>query len=796
MCRLIFADVRKNGRLFFGTFFAVVITTAIVCACLNLVFSAVASFNMGQRFGAAGTIIMKRQTIEIDYTEADGDKDSDSEEPGKRIMLTEKEADSIAAEYGGIEDYTFSASLPDLKAKKTAAHNISSAELAGFTIEGQEPGEGQAVIDEKLAEANGISAGDTISVDTNKRRLELRVSGIAYGVSDTDIQSYIFVSDRLARRAALGCNCVGFVKGDGAEEAAKKFGSEGYQVYTGNAVGNAELPDMSDKDSSLMIIFITMAGLCLVISIFVISGTVKFSVQNRFRTLALLRVIGFTKGNVRAYLTRQALVVSLAGAICGAFAGMPLAKFIIAAYERFGIVGGEFRVTHSFLWDAAVAGLIMTVAAAVTFFASKKPAGAPPAMALKQETDYTQRSSVGTVIAGLTLVAGGAAILIFTPMTKGICVGMAFCAGSVFLGGLMCLTPLIMKLFNAMLSVITRRLGKSLGQVASANISFKASKFAVAAVSIAIMMTMGTVMMLNNITYMNAELRENFEFAGGYGYVNRNVPEYSLGGDVLAVKHTKLVMRSGEKLKDMDALAIRGELPPSVELISGSADLKNGGCMLIADAHGNIKPGETVDIWLENGEKTSFRIGGIYRTHGITGESFGCIVPYDAIKGSLYDTSFDEVYSNAKTAGASVNDMSYYRDQPTFDIQLAAALLLGGIGFILSVIALFNTFSVIMSVRRKEFSGLKNIGASGPQIFKMTLIEVLIVTATGILLGTAVLVACVGAYSQANTGAFDCVVNGRIFYGTIAASAALGMAAGIIPSIVTIAGLKRRLRTE
>jgi putative ABC transport system permease protein len=101
-----------------------------------------------------------------------------------------------------------------------------------------------------------------------------------------------------------------------------------------------------------------------------------------------------------------------------------------------------------------------------------------------------------------------------------------------------------------------------------------------------------------------------------------------------------------------------------------------------------------------------------------------------------------------------------------------------------------------MSVRRKEFNGLKVIGASKGQIIKMTLIETLIVVGTGIAIGLCIIIPVVGKYAFDNLGVFDFIINRQIFIGMCLASAALGLTAGMIPSFLTILKLKQQFRNE
>ncbi|MGP1907987.1 FtsX-like permease family protein [Metabacillus sp. JX24] len=163
---------------------------------------------------------------------------------------------------------------------------------------------------------------------------------------------------------------------------------------------------------------------------------------------------------------------------------------------------------------------------------------------------------------------------------------------------------------------------------------------------------------------------------------------------------------------------------------------------------------------------------------------------------SLYDKRFTNVYSHDLLVGSQENRFDFYRTSPAYNTQLGASLLLGAIGITLSVIALFNTFAVIMSVRKKEFGNLRIVGAKKGQLIKMTLIETLIVVATGLIIGLAILFLCVGFYSSANSGEFDFVVNAYLFYFTTIASAILGILAGIIPSVLTILKMKRQFNVE
>lgn len=795
MRKFIFSDIRKNLNLFLGTFIAILVTSSIVCSCLNLVFSSTNTFDYGHRFDNVDIVAVANQNVVITYPD-DGDIEKEEENVSGRIPINDNQLINLENQYDIIKDYTFNIEISGAKNLKVAGHNYSSIDLTGFKVKGNSPSETEIVVDENLQKRYKLKIGDNINIITNDSINKFEISGIASSNIDDvyKIQNFVFFNDEVAKNNSLGCQGVG-INTNNVKSVKNDLTDKGYKVYSGNKINKAELSSIANVDISLMVIFITMGSLCLVISLFVISGAVQFSIKNRFKTLAQLRIIGLTKRQIKRALSVQTAYIGLFGALLGAIAAGPMAKLIIKAYVLFEIVPSDFVITNSWLWNGCVVLGVMLLSMMVTVITANKPLSVAPASAIKQEGEFTSKPSVISIIFGIILILGGISILIFTPITKGIGIGMGFCASSVLLAGAICLTPVIMKLFNVIFSVVVKRFNKSLGQVASANIKIKASKFAVAAVSISIMITMGTVMLLNNITFVNSLAFEQYDLFRDYKYTSSGKYYYDIENeDVLGIKNTKLVIERNNKLQSLDAMAVYGGVP-NIKIIQKTDNVSQN-TIWIGDNVKKLGLGDKVNLYLENGQKIECTVGGIFKTNGIQDESFGCIVDFNTIKNSLYNVKFDLVYSKTPNDGYMLNTKDFYKSSKSYDIQLAASLLLGVISLSLSIVALFNTFAVIMSVRKKEFNGLKVIGARKSQIFKMTFIETLIVTITGLIIGFVILITCVGMYSQANTGIFDFIVDDTIFYGTIIITTILSFLGGLIPSLITISKLKRQFRDE
>ncbi len=796
MFKLLFADMRKNLKLFFGTFIAVVVATAIITACLNLVFSSTADFSNGYRFSNVDLVLIANQDIIVETVDDSGDIETEREELSGRKAITDERLNELKTRYNIIEDYTFYIKPKNIVSEKIAGHNISAINLTGFSLSGTVPSDNQIVIDENLAERNSLKIGDSISINTNSALDDFEISGVvsSTGKEDYSVQNYIFFSDDVAKENANGVLSVAIIDENVTEN---DFNEDEYEVFVGEDTNEAELSYMVSNDMSLMVIFITMGSVCLVISLFVISGTMQFSIKNRFRLLAQLRIVGLKKSQINRILTGQTLIVSLFASVCGVIISIPLANVITYLYCDMGIISSGFTADFSILWSGAVALFIIILSMIVTVITAKKPLLLPPASAIKSEGEVLGKTSVLVIIFGVIFVLGGIAILMFTPMTQGLGIGMVFCASTVLLGGAICLMPIVVKFINIMLSVITKSFSKSLGGVAYGNINMKASKFAVAAVSIAIMMSMGSVMLLSNESYIGSSARNNYDFASEYQYVTNDKLYHEIAEfhEVFAVKNTSFLVRQGENINDYSAVAVLGDTP-KVSITSKKFDVDDK-YIWVADTLKDVEVGDVVNVNLENGEEAEFVVGGKFEQAGIADENYSFIVDYDYIKHSLYSENFSTVYSQAQLFEDSVlNTMEYYKNSVSYDIQYAASLLLGFIGLILSVVALFNTFFVIMSVRTSEFNKLKLVGAKKGQILKMTVTEVLIIITTGMIIGFLVLASCVGSYSLANVGEFDFIVNPTIFWGMIAVTFVLGLIAGILPSVLTIGKLKRQFRDE
>jgi len=204
-------------------------------------------------------------------------------------------------------------------------------------------------------------------------------------------------------------------------------------------------------------------GLALYVGAIVTANTFSTVVAGRTPTIALLRLLGSSARDQRRAVAREGLVVGVAGAVIGTFAGLALV-----------VVGVRVLVGRGSLPDldysyVSVGGLVPAVAVVLTTVAaawvgSRRVLQVTPLQATDAVQDVPvsgrSRRVVRTVFAAL-LVGGGGLLLV-----AGVVVGLADASGVLiaFSGGVLSFTGVVVgahALMPAVLSAVGRTFGTS-----------------------------------------------------------------------------------------------------------------------------------------------------------------------------------------------------------------------------------------------------------------------------------------------------------------------------------------------
>jgi putative ABC transport system permease protein len=216
----------------------------------------------------------------------------------------------------------------------------------------------------KLADDNGWQVGDTVTSEfaaTGKHQLE--VVGI-YKANTWLGKGPIISNDAQARYAGPQLASSGFLRLDGTADPeevkaavtdalagypdAKVLDQAGYEAEAGGFINQ-------------LLTFVTvMLLLAVLIALLGIVNTLALAVFERTRELGLLRAVGMTRGQVRAMVRWESVVISLIGATSGAALGIGLGISLAQALRDEGIraisVPGPQIAVYVAL--AAVAGVL------------------------------------------------------------------------------------------------------------------------------------------------------------------------------------------------------------------------------------------------------------------------------------------------------------------------------------------------------------------------------------------------------------------------------------------------------
>lgn len=132
---------------------------------------------------------------------------------------------------------------------------------------------------------------------------------------------------------------------------------------------------------SMMMLLVGLIAVAVLIALVGVANTLSLSVIERTRESATLRAIGMTRGQLRASLAIEALLISLVSGIAGILLGTLFGW--LGAYVVFSLYG---TVVFPFEWG--VNGIVLAVAAVAALLASIAPARravkVPPVEALAE----------------------------------------------------------------------------------------------------------------------------------------------------------------------------------------------------------------------------------------------------------------------------------------------------------------------------------------------------------------------------------------------------------------------------
>ena len=192
--------------------------------------------------------------------------------------------------------------------------------------------ESGVVITKRVSEAYGLSVGDTFTIyDERMNPCEAKVTGIF-----TYYFGKIMLISKEAYRELFGEDATGnryWIKTDKSEEelAEMFWDVDGYESVLTTATTEKRFRETTGVLTAITMILILAAGL---MAFFVLLNLINMHLNQKKRELTIMRINGFTTGEVIAYVARENILTTLIGIVLGLGIGTFLSYIVIGILQQ------------------------------------------------------------------------------------------------------------------------------------------------------------------------------------------------------------------------------------------------------------------------------------------------------------------------------------------------------------------------------------------------------------------------------------------------------------------------------
>ena len=272
-------------------------------------------------------------------------------------------------------------------ANPLTGHGWASAALTPFTLgAGHSPSApNQIVVGAGVAAKAGLAIGSEVRL-AGRDAPPFDVVGVVGSPSGNPAQDWtVFFSDREARllyghpgQADL-IGIVGHPDPDALRRAAP-----GLTVSFAASRGDAEHPDAANDGSTLSVGALSVGIDLAVLALFVVAGTVALSVGQRSRTMALLRAVGATPGQVRRLVAVELAALGVLAGLAAYLPGVALSNWALQGMAAHQLVPASAHAA-TIPWVLPITvGAGLVIAELAGFVAGRRAGRVPPAGALAE----------------------------------------------------------------------------------------------------------------------------------------------------------------------------------------------------------------------------------------------------------------------------------------------------------------------------------------------------------------------------------------------------------------------------
>ncbi|QSB13985.1 ABC transporter permease [Natronosporangium hydrolyticum] len=649
--------------------------------------------------------------------------------------------------------------------------------------EGRGPTEDSEVaVNAELARVGEFQVGDEIEILTREPKQTFTLVGIygfAGGRDSVGGVHEVAFTDGTAQQLMLGEPGVWTlieVQGDGPapdilrDEIAAAVG-DNFRVRTGEEYASQQADQLQQGLTFFQYILLGFAGIALFVGVFLILNTFSIVIAQRTRELALTRAIGASRRQVVLSVLLEALVIAVLAAAAGIASGIGVGALL--AHLAAGFIAlpiAEISVSATTIAVPLLVGIVVTLGAALS--PALRASRVPPVAALQKVTTSDQPLSRRAIVGGAISAAGAGTLLLGLLGHAGENPLWAVLAGVlVSLIGVTVLTPVVVRPAVSVLGLVFS--WSVSGQLGRLNSGRNPRRTAVTAsalmVGVALVAGVGVVVSSakQSITRQSedtiaADLMIAGEAAGARpASFDAEVIERAaeLPGVVAASGlYRDRVTYRGEHLHvdATDDLAVLNDIL-SLTATEGVLETLGPSDVVVdqdvAEALA-LSIGSQVTFTLSRGEAEPHRVVGIYEPAPVVG---GAILPLASTsqfdvpqpivgfvslaEGAAVDDNRREIAALlADSPEVSVVDQSSYIEQQVsqFDFVIVMVQLLLALAILIAVLGIINTLVLSVIERTRELGMLRAIGLTRGSVVRMIIVESVVISLLGAVLGIAV----------------------------------------------------------
>ncbi|NMO56357.1 FtsX-like permease family protein [Actinoplanes sp. TBRC 11911] len=519
--------------------------------------------------------------------------------------------------------------------------------------------------------------------------------------------------------------------------------------------GWSEAARMAASDNAVAAVSMlgVILGIATFLAGFIISSTFAFTVDQRRRDLALLRLVGGSRGQLRRLLLGEALLLGFLGAAAGIPAGVAVMNLQGWLLRRMEFMPADFEGQWR-LWILGVSfGTGLALAVAGVLVAARRGSRVRPLEALRETGAAARVMTVSRWIFGLIFLGGALALIIVAPhggVSGG--VAMAMNVAMPAAAAVAAFSPLLVPLLGRLIPA-----GGVTGSLARANLADARRRSASVAAPLIVLAGLvignaaaGASFTTAGADQMRAQTRADLvvEAPGPVGDRIRSVPGVAAVSTETAIPAT-VTTGSGEDQESESAMAMVID-PAAYAAAHSAGDALTAlrGRAVAAGPGGDVPSRGTIRLRLPG-----LDLGEIPVVAGVPATMSGGpnvllapgVVPA-AMLASAPTQSFVSLAGDAdppavRAALARVGEVS------TADAWLRAdakdrnstsdkiLLVIMGLGGLYALIGVINSVVIGAAARRREFAEARVTGLTRGQVVRSALRESFAVTVAGLVLG-------------------------------------------------------------